>query len=155
MTLKNHSLNPAAPETKADPLEGLSEKELLELRTRIDSKLKVDLSRINLAEELGLQYRSGMAMMLEVQGDKDVPANQKSQVFNSVSKMLQDIIKQQKIVFSAERMKRFEAAFLKVLQQLPPAQTRTYFDLYGEFLQENPDALGVLEQIAPGVTSGQ
>jgi hypothetical protein len=152
MSLKNHSLQPVKPEAKADPLEGLDERGLLDLRAKIDSKLKVDLNRINLAEELGLQYRSGMAMLVEVQTDKDVPANQKSQVFNSVSKMLSDIIKQQKVVFSAERLKRYEVAFLKVLGQLPPESARIYFDLYGEFLQENPDALAALEVIDPGIT---
>lgn len=150
MTLKNHTLSAKAPIIGPDPLEGLDDKGLLEMRQRIDGKLKVDLARLNLAEELGLQYKAGMELLAEVTNDKGTPANQKAQVFNSVSKMLQDIIKSQKIVFSAERQKRFESAFLKVLQQLPVESTRTYFDLYGEFLKENPDALASIEELAPG-----
>jgi len=149
--LKNHTLtNKTGPEP-IDLLEGLDDKALLVLRGRIDAKMKIDLSRMNLAEELGLQYKSGMALLTDVQADKETPANQKAQVFNSVSKMLQDIIKSQKIVYSAERLKRFEVALLKVLGQLPGASARTYFDLYGEFLKENPDALVELERISPGL----
>ena len=40
-------------------------------------------------------------------------------------------------VASAERLKRFEAAFLKVLKLLPPADARVFFDLYGEYLAED------------------
>lgn len=152
MALKNHSLQPPAPEVKADPLAGLSDDELLKLRARIDATLKVDLARLNLSEELGLQYKAGYAMLMEVQNDKEVPVNQKAQVFNSVSKMLQDIIKQQKVVFNAERLKRYEAAFLKILGKLPPEMAQIYFDLYGEFLKDSPDALAALEAISPGVT---
>lgn len=150
MTLKNHTLSAKAPIVGPDPLEGLDDAALLELRRRIDARLKVDLSRMNLAEELGLQYKAGMELLADVTNDKSTPANQKAQVFNSVSKMLADIIKTQKVVFSAERQKRFEAAFIKVLGRLEPESTRVYFDLYGEFLKENPDALAAIEELAPG-----
>jgi hypothetical protein len=150
--LKDHTLAPAPALLKSDPLEGLSDREMLDLRARIDSKLKIDLARMNLGEELGLQYRNGMELMVSVQSDNGTPANQKAQVFNSVSKMLSDIIKQQKVVFSAERLKRFEAAFHKVLSRMPATEARVYFDLYGEFLRESPEALEALEAIEPGIT---
>lgn len=149
--LKDHSLRntPAAP--TVDLLAGLDDKALLALRRRIDGIIKVDLARMNLAEELGLQYQAGMDLLTAVKDDDETPANQKAQVFNSVSKMLQDIIKSQKIVYSAERLKRFEAALLKVLGKLPADSARIYFDLYGEFLKDNPDALAALEAISPGL----
>lgn len=149
MTLKNRSLKQTVPTPAVDPLEGLSERELLELRARIDQIVKTDLSRINLAEELGLQYRAGMAMITDTEAQKDVPTNQKAQLFNSVSKMLQDIIKSQKVVYSAERLKRFEAAFMKVLGRLPPESARVYFDLYGDYLRENPAAMAEIQLIDP------
>jgi hypothetical protein len=138
--LKNHSLAPAAPKVVIDPLEGMSDADMIALRQKIDLKLKTDLSRLDLAEELGMQYRAAMVLLDSIQNDKDVPANQRAQVYNSVRSSLGEIIKQQKIVYSAERLKRFEAAFLKVLQQLPSEQTRVFFDLYGEFLAQDSEA---------------
>lgn len=123
---------------KIDPLEGLDDTELLALRHRLDKKLNLDLTQLNLAEELGMQYRSGMILLASVQEDKETPANQRAQVFNSVSSMLEKIVKQQKIVYDAERLKRFESSFLKVLQDLPDASKRKFFDLYGEYLKDEP-----------------
>lgn len=139
MALKNHSLQAPKPAEKVDLLAGLDDKALISLRQRIDMTLKVDLSRLNLAEELGLQYRAGMAMLQDLETDEGTPMNQRAQVYNSVRASLTEIIKQQKIVYTAERMKRYESAFLKVLQQLPPESTRVFFDLYGEFLQEGSE----------------
>lgn len=136
--LKNHSLTPAKPQIKGDPLDGLDEEGMLALRREIDRRLKTDLSVIDLGEELGLNYRAGKLMLAQVLEDDQCPANQKSQVFNSVSSMLDRIVKQQDIVYSAERLKRFEHAFLKVLNQLGEDAKQVFFDLYGEFLAEKP-----------------
>lgn len=134
MALKDYGLK-STEKVAVDPLEGLSDQELLMLRHRLDKKLNLDLSQLDLAEELGMQYRSGMILLASVQNDENTPANQQAQVFNSVSGMLEKIVKQQKIVYSAERLKRFESAFLKVLQDLPEASKRKFFDLYGEYLK--------------------
>lgn len=144
MALKNHSLASEPAKTIVDPLAGLDEEALLSLRQKIDLKLRVDLAHMNLAEEIGLQYRAAMILLDSVQDDKSVPANQRAQVLNSVRTTLSDIIKQQKIVYSAERLKRYESAFLKVLDKLgdlvePAARDtlrHTFFDLYGEFLKD-------------------
>jgi hypothetical protein len=120
-----------------DPLEGLDDEQLLALRRRLDKKLNLDLARLNLADELGMQYRSGQLLLAKVQEDDETPANQKAQVFNSVGTMLKDIVKQQKIVYDAERLKRFESAFIKVLEELPVESKRKFFDLYGEFLKND------------------
>lgn len=135
MAIKDYGLK-AAEKIVVDPLEGLDDTELLSLRHRLDKKLRLDLTQLDLAEELGMQYRSGMILLASVQEDKDTPANQRAQVFNSVSTMLEKIVKQQKIVYSAERLKRFESSFIKVLEQLPEELKRKFFDLYSEFLTE-------------------
>jgi hypothetical protein len=139
MAIKDYSMKPKAAEL-ADPLEGLDDEQLLALRHRLDKKLNLDLTKLNLADELGSQYRAGTLLLSSVQEDKDVPANQRAQVFNSVSAMLEKIVKQQKIVYSAERLKRFESAFIKVLEELPLDLKRKFFDMYGEFLQEEKPA---------------
>lgn len=122
---------------KADPLEGLDDEALLNLRHRLDKKLNLDLTKLNLAEELGMQYRSGMILLASVQGDSDTPANQRAQVFNSVGAMLEKIVKQQKVVYNAERLKRFEHAFLRVLEDLPLESKHKFFDQYGDYLKND------------------
>lgn len=125
-----------APASQADPLEGLDTDQLLALRHRLDKKLNLDLTKLNLADELGLQYRAGMALLASVHSDSETPANQRAQVFNSVGAMLDKIIKSQKIVYDAERLKRFESAFLKVLEGMPLEAKHKFFDLYGEYLKD-------------------
>lgn len=139
MTLKNHSLTAPKPAALNDRLEGLPDSDLLSLRHEIDKRLNIDLSKLNLAEELGLQYRAGSTLLASVQSDKEVPANQKSQVFNSVGAMLDKIGKQMKVAFSAERLKRYEVAFLKVLDHddMPKHMRKVFFDLYGEYLAQD------------------
>jgi hypothetical protein len=133
MAIQNFSMAPAS--AKADPLDGLSDEELIALRMRLDKRLNLDLKELDLAEELGMQYRAGQILLASVQDDKNTPANQRAQVFNSVGNMLKDIVKQQKVVYDAERLKRFESAFLKVLEDLPDDKKRKFFDLYGEYLK--------------------
>jgi hypothetical protein len=147
MALKDFNMK-GGPAAKADPLEGLDDSELLTLRHRLDKKLNLDLTQLNLAEELGMQYRSGQILLASVQDDKDTPANQKAQVFNSVGAALEKIVKQQRVVYDAERLKRFESAFLKTLDLYgTDEQKRRFFDLYGEYLRadEKPAAPPAIE----------
>ncbi len=139
MTLINHNLAAAPAKPKFDPLAGLTDEDMISLRTQIDLRLKTDLSRLDLAEEIGMQYRSAMVLLQSIQEDTSVPANQRAQVLNSVRSTLSEIVKQQKGVYNAERLKRYESAFLKVLQKLDPEMTRVFFDLYGEFLAEGSE----------------
>lgn len=137
MALKDLPMKKGAA-TQADILAGLDDEQLLALRHRLDKKLRLDLTKLNLAEELGMQYRSGMTLLASVQDDSDTPANQRAQVFNSVGAMLDKIVKNQKIVYDAERLKRFESAFLKVLDLLGTDEMkRRFFDLYGDYLKKN------------------
>ncbi len=117
-------------------LEQLSEQELIDLRHELDSRLMLDLGALNLAEELAIQFRQGKNLLNEVQGDKDVPANQKAQILNSVRAMLSEIIKQQTDVYSMERLKKYEVAFVKCVKLLTLESREAFFDLYGEFLED-------------------
>lgn len=133
--LKNHSLAPKAPaKPVADLLSGLDDAELLRLRNAIDKKLQIDPRLLNMADELGAQYRAGKALLASIQDDDDVPANQRSQVFNSVGAMLQQITKQMGQVYDAERLKRYEAAWMKVMKDLPEESQKLFFDLYSDYL---------------------
>jgi hypothetical protein len=137
MAIKDYAMKPTG-KAAADPLEGLDDEALIALRLRLDKKLNLDLKELDLAEELGMQYRAGQILLASVQDDKETPANQRAQVFNSVGAMLKDIVKQQKVVYDAERLKRFESAFLKVLDLLGTDEMkRRFFDLYGDYLKKD------------------
>lgn len=143
MTLKSHSLTQEhkAPEVSAVSLllpaiEALSEADLIELRHQIDLRLQLDLDTLNLSEELALQFRQAKALLNEVQSDKDVAANQKAQIFNSVRAQLAEIVRQQESVWSMERLKIFESAFIKAARLLTEESRNAFFDLYGRFLKD-------------------
>lgn len=137
MSLKNHSLNQTEEKVEVDRLEGLNETQLLELRNKIDAKLVIDIGDMNLTEELGLQYRMAKAILAGVQDDAMTPANQKAQLMNTMSAVLAKIIEHREFVFSAERLKRYEAAVLKVLDTIKNEDAKAAFlDLYGEFLDD-------------------
>lgn len=146
MTLKSHSLTQDAPAPKEPTavellmptLETMSEVDLQELRHQVDLRLQLDLGNLDLAEELGLQFRQGKALLHEVQIDKDTPNSQKAQVFNSVRSMLSDIVKQQESVWGMERLKKIEIAIVKALSgDDVPADVRVrFFDIYGEYLKD-------------------
>lgn len=136
MTLHRHSLRQPAADT-VDPLKGLDDEALMRLRNAIDKKLDIDPKSLNMANELGLQYKAGKTLLASIQDDAGVPANQRSQVFNSVGVMLDKISKQMKVAYDAERLKRYEAAFMKVLVELPEDAKRRFFDLYADYLNED------------------
>lgn len=143
MTLKSHSL---AQERKPAPMsavnlllpeiEKLSESELSDLRHEIDLRLQLDLGQLDLSDELALQFRSAKALLHEVQGDKTIATNQKAQILNSARAMLSDIVKQQESVWSMERLKIFEVAFIKASRLLTGEARDAFFDLYSRFLKD-------------------
>jgi hypothetical protein len=142
--LKDHSLGASAPKTGVDALlsqlDGLSDAELVELRHAVDARLVLDLGELDLAKELALQYTQGKSLLSEVQGDRDTPANQKAQIFSAVRNQLSDIIKQQDMVWGMQRLKAYEAAFLKAARLLTSEAKIAFFDLYKE--QLGPEARG-------------
>jgi hypothetical protein len=140
MTLKDYSVANQQAKPAADPLEllqGLDNDTLMRLRNAIDQKLDIDPRSLNMAEELTLQYKQGKALLESVHTDGDVPANQRAQVFNTVGTMLDKIFKQMKVAFDAERLKRYEAAFMKTLDDFPVEAKRKFLDIYSDYL--NPD----------------
>lgn len=110
---------------------------LMRVRQFIDKTLTIDIGTLDLAEELGMQYRQGKALLAAIQMDDAVPANQKAQVYNTVQAQLDRIIKMREEVYSQERLKRYEGAFLKAMAALPDDNARhIFFDLYGEYLKD-------------------
>jgi hypothetical protein len=119
---------------KQTSLADMDEEQLINLRNEIDRHLKLEIKHLNLTEELGLQYRQGRKLLERAHNDKEIPTNQVSSVYTAVSSMLEKIVKMQEAVYSMERLKRYEAAFLKSIETLPPEGKEQFFDLYGSFL---------------------
>ena len=137
--MEDFSLSQPAPASVsiAAQLKRMSNKELLELRNQVDAELGVELKDLNLGEELGLLFRQGKQLLEDVLDDPDVPANQKAQVFNTVKGQVDKLVATRQVVFSQERLKRFEMALIKVINMAGNDTMKAEFlDLYGSFLED-------------------
>lgn len=136
--MEDFSLNKPAPAASiSSQLKSMSNKELLELRNRVDLELGVEIKDLNLGEELGLLFRQGKQLLEDVLDDPEVPANQKAQVFNTVKGQVDKLVATRQVVFSQERLKRFEMALLKVVNMAGnEAMKAEFLDLYGSFLED-------------------
>lgn len=115
----------------------LSERQMMALRHELDNLLNIEISQLNLTEELGLQYRQGKNLLASIESDVKVAPNQKSQVFNAVQSQLEKIIKLRNLVYDQERLKRYESAMLKVLEMKGNEKEQELFlELYGSYLRE-------------------
>lgn len=131
----------AAPKSNLDTIlsavEKLEEKDLVRLRSRLDEILNIGIGDLNLGEELSLQLRRAQRLLAGIENDDKVSTKDKSQMLNTIQNQLDKIIKQRQVVFSQERLKRYEAAMLKCLESLGTDEQRTTFlELYGSFLED-------------------
>lgn len=133
--LEKEQYDPMGLDKEVVDLQKLTESELLLLRSQIDAVLPVTkLSDMNLERELTLQFRVAQALQNEIMDDTHTPANQKAQVMNSVAATLQSLAKMQQEHYTPERLKKIEAALVKVLNTLPAEQTEEFFEVYERML---------------------
>lgn len=105
--------------------------ELLELRAEIDVLLPPrKLSDMDLEEELLLQFARTKGLYDTVGKDEKVPANQRAQVANSCTAILEQLIKMQKLLYGAERIKALEQTLIRVLKAFPEDLQAKFFELY-------------------------
>ncbi len=104
--------------------------ELLRQRAAIDALLPaVKLADLDLEKEVVIQYQQAKALLQSVMSS-DAPANQKAQVANSCASVLDQLIKMQARLYSAERVKAIEAALIKTLKCLPKETQEAFFVQY-------------------------
>lgn len=121
----------AAELPPVDPLEGMDEGQLFELRARIDAALPpISLTDINLESEILQQYRQSRALFTRIQSDTAVPANQKAQLANSCSAILKQLLDMQAALYTAERLKAIEQALIKVMREMPRPEQEKFFENY-------------------------
>ena len=112
-------------------IEGLDTEALISLRSQIEANLPpTKLSQLDLEAEILLQYHQVKSMLAKVSGDANVPANQKAQVANSCASVLEQLIKMQTRMYSAERIKAIEVAVIKTLKMLPAESQQAFFTAY-------------------------
>jgi hypothetical protein len=135
---KDAVVNP--PEKVAEPplsVETMSVGQLLELRARVQARLPMKLSDLDLEAELMLQYTQGKLLLNLVSTDEDTPANQKAQVQNSCAATLEQLVKLQTRLYDAERMKRIEQALIKAVKaHLPLEGQEQFFAAYEKIYNE-------------------
>ena len=84
------------------------------------------LADLNLEDELLEQYYTAQDLL---QSAGDQPLNQKAQTLNSITSILQAIIRAQQDLYNIERLKTLENTLIKVLQEFPEIKHK-FLDAY-------------------------
>lgn len=90
------------------------------------------LQELDLETELLKQYQKAQDMLESSSGE---PLNQKAQTLNSITNILQAIIKSQQDLYSIERLKTLENTLIKVLQDFPEIKHQ-FLDAYEKELKK-------------------
>ena len=108
-----------------------SKPQIGQLRNHLDRLFPTEsLVDFNLEAELLQRYKATTELWDTIVHDESVPANQKAQVMNACSALLEKISKLQVDIYDSERLKTLERAFIDTLKQLPNQQQA--LDLYEE-----------------------
>ncbi len=111
--------------------------ELVRLRDEITQALPpLELSKMNLEEEMLLQYHTLRELQGAVMEDDEVPVNQRAQVANSVAGTLKTLGDQQITLYSSERFKQVENALIRELDKLPEATAAAFLDHYAKIVMK-------------------
>ena len=94
------------------------------------------LKSLDLDAELYNAYAKAKNYLADVQSDDQVPANQVSQVFNTISAILKEIVKMQTELHNAERVKKLEAAMIQAIKLAPPESQQAFLVQYEAILKE-------------------
>ena len=94
------------------------------------------LKSLNIDEELYMTYAKAKNFLVDVQMGDETPANQVAQVFNTISGILKEIVKMQTELYSAERVKKLEAAMITALKLVPEEAQESFFTEYEKLLKD-------------------
>ena len=112
--------------------------ELVRFRDEIGRALPpLQLSLLNLEQEVLLQYHTLRELQGEVLGDGEVPVNQRAQVANSVAATLRTLGDQQIELYNSERFKDIENLLVRTLDKLPEDLAAEFLTGYEELLRKH------------------
>lgn len=92
------------------------------------------LRSLDLDAQLYTTYAKAKNYLAEIQNLEDTPANQVAQVFNTISGILKEIVKMQTDLYSAERVKKLEAAMIQAIKLAPKEAQEEFFKEYEKIL---------------------
>lgn len=111
--------------------------ELVRCRDEITAALpSLQLSKMNLEEEMLLQYHTLRELQGTVMEDDEVPVNQRAQVANTVAATLKTLGDQQIALYSSERFKQIENALIRELDKLPEDLAASFLVSYAKILSK-------------------
>lgn len=112
--------------------------DLMQLREDINARLPPrKLAEVDLEEELVLQFQQGKALFNSVIEDSRVPTNQRAQVANSCTALLEHLTKLQESLYNSERIKALEQALVRAIHDLPEEQQLVFFKNYEKIYAES------------------
>lgn len=94
----------------------------------------LSLDKMNLEEEMLLQFHTMRALQHEVLNDHDFPLNQRVQAANSVASALAKLSERQSEVYTQERHKAIEALLIRHLNKLPEDVAEAFLKDYAKVL---------------------
>ena len=94
------------------------------------------LKSLDLDAELYNAYAKAKNYLADVQSDDQVPPNQVSQVFNTISAILKEIVKMQTELHNAEKVKKLEAAMIQAIKLAPLESQQAFLVQYEAILKE-------------------
>ena len=89
-----------------------------------------ELENLSLSDELSLNFQAAKALYAMIQHDLETPANQKAQVLNTITAILQSIVKMRTDLVNAERMKILEQTLIDTIKVTPQDVQDTFFEAY-------------------------
>jgi hypothetical protein len=125
-----HSLQPVEKIDLYD-ISTMDEVDLLKLRDEIEQKLQgLTLADVNLVKETMIQLKKAKLLQIEAtKKDSETPMNQRAQVQNSIASILDKLGKMQTELYDSEKLKRLQAAVVKVVKQLPKESQVQFFEM--------------------------
>ena len=101
-------------------LDSMAPEQLIEVYEEVRKRLPpIQIAKMNVEEELLLQFHTVRKLQTEIIGEDGVAPNQKAQVANTVGNCLERIAKMQDEIYDSERFKRVESLLIRMLRKVP------------------------------------
>jgi len=95
----------------------------------------VALDTLNLESEFLVQYNSARKLLHDASYDPEISLNQKASLINSITSIINALVKGQQELYSIERVKKIEGCLLRTLKEFPELQS-SFMEKYKESLSD-------------------
>lgn len=120
-----------------DSIKLLNNRELVDLREEINRHLPgVGIKDLDMDRELVTQLTVMRELQVEVLSDELIPANQKAQVGNSVTTIIDKLLSMQVELYNAEQFKKLEQVLIRVLSEYDEEISEKFLTQYRKALEK-------------------